>query len=72
MIGVAGVVPALVADDEVGVRARRSVAFPLPSSPHWVPTRIVTGTVGFYPGGLRAPRQRHLVPSDPHPLLRMR
>src|SRR5262245_13453044 len=36
-------------------RARRSVAFPLPSSPHWVPTRIVTGTVGFYPARPCAP-----------------
>src|SRR5262245_8485745 len=36
-------------------RARRSVAFPLPSSPHWVPTRIMTGTVGFYPAPPCAP-----------------
>src|SRR5437870_5533511 len=30
--------------------ASRSVAFPLPSSPHWVPTRIVSGTPRFYRG----------------------
>src|SRR5207342_1713695 len=26
--------------------ARRSVTFPLPSSPHWVPTTTVAGTAG--------------------------
>src|SRR5712691_5685269 len=36
-------------------RARRSMAFPLPSSPHCVPTRIVTGTSRFYPGPSRRP-----------------
>src|SRR5438876_3305758 len=29
----------------------RSVALPLPSSPHWVPTRIVAGTARFYRPG---------------------
>src|SRR2546425_7159464 len=28
--------------------ASRSVAFPLPSSPHWDPTRMVSGTARFY------------------------
>ena len=41
---VAGVVPALIADDEVDLGASRSVTLPLPSSPHWAPTTTVTGT----------------------------
>src|SRR5664280_1346478 len=42
-------------------RARRSVNFPLPSSPHWVPTTTVAGT------GL--PRELPRCPSSlPHPI----
>ena len=39
--GVAGVVPALVARDDIERSEKRSTIFPLPSSPHWEP-RMMT------------------------------
>ncbi len=41
---VAGVVAALITNDHVHVARQKSVSFPLPSSPHWVPTTTVAGT----------------------------
>ena len=41
--GVTGVVAAVELDDVVDAAASRSVALPLPSSPHWAPTITIAG-----------------------------